>query len=115
MPSKTKAYKSVKVNVKLTKSGELKKPKFALENITAEQLKECKECITMHDCEFHPGLSKEMKQDLWYRMGGDMFNYPKAEARKNFKRFARENVAYELATRKKNEAAIKISKKATKT
>lgn len=101
MPSKTKAYKSVKVNVKITKEGVLKKPKFALENITSEQLKECKECITMRDRDFHPGLSKEMKHELWYRMGGDMFNYPQADARKNFKRFARENVAYEIAKRKK--------------
>ena len=98
--SKNKPYKSVKVQIKIKKNGELKKPKYAVDNIAKEQLEECKKMITMRPRDFHPTLSKHEKMELWGRMGGSIFNYPKEKVLDSFRTFARQNVAYELEIRK---------------
>ena len=114
MPSKNKPYKSVRVVMKVKSSGELMKPKCAIESITAEQLKKCKECIKMNKYDFHPTLSKIEKLEYWLSMGGSMFNSPAANTFEKFKRFARENVAFKLSKRKKDKMTNKKTSKLLK-
>ena len=66
--------------------------------------------ISMSDRAFHPTLSKPEKMELWQRMGGPLFDYPKADFLKSFRKFARANVAYEYCVN----VAMELRKKEKK-